>query len=64
MNSSNNHNMSLAEFDKKLQNGELDEGPELNEWAIYYSIKLEVKEKGKDPSEAIFEPVNYDESYA
>ena len=41
----------------------LDEDSELNEWAIYYSIKLELEEKGKDPSKATFEPITYDESY-
>jgi len=57
------YQMSSEEFYQKLQNGELDEDPELNEWAIYYSIKLELEGKGKDPSEATFEPVTYDESY-
>lgn len=57
------YNMSSDEFYKKLQNGELDEDPELNEWAIYYSIKLELEEKGKDPSEVTFKPVNNDERY-
>jgi antitoxin component of MazEF toxin-antitoxin module len=58
------YQMTSEEFYRKLQNGELDEDPELNEWAIYYSIKLELEEKGKDPSKATFEPVTYDESYA
>lgn len=57
------YQMSSEEFYLKLQNGELDEDPDLNEWAIYYSIKLELEEKGKDPSKATFESVTHDESY-
>ena len=55
--------MTLEEFYRKLQNGELDEDPELNEWTIYYSIKLELEEKGKGPSKATFESMTHDESY-
>ena len=55
--------MTSEEFYRKLQNGELDEDPELNEWAIYYSIKLELEEKGKGPSKATFESMTHDESY-
>lgn len=57
------YRMTSEEFYQKLQDGELDEDPELNEWAIYYAIKLELEEKGKDPSEATFEPIDYDERY-
>ena len=57
------YQMTSEEFYQKLQSGELDEDSELNEWAIYYSIKLELEEKGKDPSKATFEPITYDESY-
>ena len=58
------YKMTSEEIYQKLQNGELDEDPELNEWAIYYSIKLELEEEGKDPSKATFEPITNDESYA
>ena len=57
------YKMTSEEFYQKLQNGELDEDPELNEWAIYYSIKLELEEKGKDPSRATFESVKIDKNY-
>ncbi len=57
------YEMTSEEFYQKLQHGELDVDPELNEWAIYHSIKLELEEKGKDPSKATFEPVTNDESY-
>lgn len=53
------YRMTSEEFYQKLQNGELDEDPELNEWAIYYSVKLELEEKGKDPSAAISEPITF-----
>ncbi len=57
------YQMSSEEIYQKLQNGELDEDPELNDWAIYYSIKLELEEQGKDPSKATFKPYKPEPTY-
>lgn len=57
------YQISSEEFYQKLQNGELDEDPELNEWAIYYSLKLELEEQGKDPTRATFKPFIPEKNY-
>ncbi len=48
------YGMTSDEFYDKWQRGEIDDTPEINEWAGYYRLKLALEEEGEDPSKATF----------
>jgi hypothetical protein len=46
--------MKSEDFFEKWQNGEIEDDPELNEWAGFYKLKLAMVRDGEDPSQATF----------
>jgi len=46
--------MKSEDFFEKWQNSEIEDDPELNEWAGFYKLKLAMVRDGEDPSQATF----------
>jgi len=51
------YQMNSDIFYELWQKGLSEDTPELNDWALFYSLKLSLEEKGEDSSKATFKPV-------
>lgn len=58
------YHLSSNEFYELWQKGQSEDTPEMNEWALFCSIKFALEEKGEDPSKATFKPFELEEEYA
>jgi antitoxin component of MazEF toxin-antitoxin module len=58
------YHLSSDEFYELWLNGQSEDTPEMNDWALFCSLKLTLEEKGEDPSKATFKPFRPEEKYA
>lgn len=58
------YQMSSEKFYELYQKGQADDTPDLNEWAIFCSIKAALEEKHEDPSKATFKPYKPEKMHA
>jgi len=58
------YHLSSEDFYEQWQQGQSEDTPEMNDWALFCSLKVALEEKGEDPSKATFKPFKPEEQDA
>jgi len=58
------YQMSSDEFYELYEKGQTEDTPDLNDWALFCSLKLTLEEKAEDSSKVTFKPQKIEKMYA